>query len=368
MKKFISLFLFLAFSLGAFEEADAAARRRRNPRRRHKAAAATQAPGAVSRPKVPTPILSPGRWAPDVLKTVESFIRARGTGGADYNSEKPPAAVFVLSDCAIVNDLGEAVLRRMVERVDFKFDEEFWRLVPVVHGRIALQGAYENFASLPVSVWREQASHRQYRKGFLKAYRDMCSGEGIKECRLWLSRLLYGFTQEELAALAKVFIKEEFAVNLGPEVIEGGPGDKEPAVVRGGLRAVPELRDLANKLVERGFEVWLLGDEARPFVAAAAEEFGLPAERALGALIDFSSGTARASGEVLEPFPFRGGKASVVASALGRAPALIVGASSVDVELMSFGSGLRLLMDRGDSALADAARDRGWLIQAAFGP
>lgn len=368
MKKIFSLFLFLALSFGAFESADAAARRRRNPRRRHKAAAAAQAPGAISRPKGPPPILSPGRWSPEVLKTVEAFIRARGKGGAEFDPSKAPAAVIALSDCAIAHDLGEAVLRRMVERVDFKFDDEFWRLVPIVHGRIPLKGAYENFAALPVSVWKEQASHGQFKKGFIKAYRDMCAGEGRKECRLWLSQLLYGFTQEELTSLAKVLIKEEFAAPLGPEVIEGGPGDKAPAVVRAGLRSTPEIQELAGKLAQHGFEVWLVGDEARPFVAAAAEEFGLPAERALGARVDFSSGTAKASGEVLDPFPFRGGKASVVSSALGRAPALIVGASADDVELLSFGSGLRLVIDRGDSALAAMARDRGWLIQQAFGP
>ncbi len=363
------IFIFGAVVLIVFGALEAgAATRRRNYRRARRAAPAAPAPAVSSAPKPPPPILQAGRWSAETLGAVDAFIREKGVGSAAYDAKSPPAAVIVLSDCGLEHDLGESVLRKMVERADFKFDEEFWRIFPVVHGRIPVRAAYEHFSALPVSVWAEQGSFRQYRKGFLKAYRDICAREGRKECRMWLSRLLRGFTREELASLAKTLIKEEISGELGPELIEARPGDRDPVSIRTGLRVVPEMGDLVHKLSSNGFEVWLLGDEPREFAAAVSEEFGLPAERTMGALVAFSSETAKATGDVLDPFPFRGGKASTVSSALGRPPVFVIGASAGDIELLAFGSGLRVVLDRGDEALSRVARDRGWILQPGFAP
>ncbi len=367
MKKLFFIFSVAALVFcAAFESA--AAPRRRNYRRARRAAPAATPTAAASAPKPPPPILAAGRWSPEVLGAIDAFIREKGIGSAAYDAKSPPAAVIVLSDCGLEHDLGEAVLRKMVERADFKFDDEFWRIFPIIHGRIPVRAAYENFFPLPVSVWREQGSYRQYRKGFLKAYRDMCARQGRKECRMWLSRLLRGFTREELASLAKTLIKEEIGGAFGPELVEARPGDKDPVAIRTGLRVVPEMGDLVQKLSAHGFEVWLLGDEPREFAAAVSEEFGLPGERTMGAQVDFSSQTLKATGDVLDPFPFRGGKASTVSSALGRPPVFVIGAAAADIELLAFGAGLRVVLDRGDEALGRIARDRGWILQPAFAP
>ena len=71
---------------------------------------------------------------------------------------------------------------------------------------------------------------------------------------------------------------------------------------------------------------------------------------------------ARLSASVLKPVPTRGGKAELVKASVGRPPDFVLGRDSADLDLMSYGDGLRVALS-GDAELEKAARERGWLIQ-----
>ncbi|OGR85192.1 MAG: hypothetical protein A3J74_00385 [Elusimicrobia bacterium RIFCSPHIGHO2_02_FULL_57_9] len=192
----------------------------------------------------------------------------------------------------------------------------------------------------------------------------MCDKAGRKECRSYLTKLLRGFSEEEVAAYAKNVLKQEAGLPLGQDLLHESPEDEEAVWIARGLRLVPEMLDLARLLLDAGFEVWISDMEPQPVLEAAIEACGLKPARAAG--IQQSPLRGKLSGKVTEPVPIRGGKTEAIVSKTGREPLLALGGSSDDLDLMNYGSGVRVWLDRGDSELAQAAQEKGWLIQTSF--
>jgi len=323
---------------------------------------ATEHAGAAS----PRRRLPAGRWRPEVRAAIEELVAAHGKTARSYDDEHPPAAALPFNDLVLVNDVSLAVFQRMVDRADFKFGQAFWQEVPIAYGRQPLRAAYNIFIEEPSSTWLSQPSYHQYRQGFFRAYRDMCSKLGRLECRGWLSKLLIGFNEPELAAYSQTAITEEFQAALGSETVSASLGDRDPVVVRHGLSWVPEMRGLIDLLRDSGFDVWLLdADEQHAFEAAAAQA-GFDPSRVQGIRAKIVSG--KISSVILPPVPLRGGKANILASQLGRAPLLVIGAGPEDKELLDFAApgALRLLINGENPELLRIAAEKGWLVQPPF--
>lgn len=324
-----------------------AARRPRNPRKFKKAPDAavvsrsTAAAVVAAIPPRKIPRLTAGRWDPAVKDAVENFIAERSSAAAGYDPQQPPVAVLSWNAAAVDGDAGVVVFRRLVERADFKFDDEFWGLIPIVYGRQRIRAAYEIFSGLPVSIWENQPEYQQYRKAFLAAYGDMCAKVGRGECRAWLSSLLKGFTREELLRYAQDALREE------------------------PLRHIPEIRDLAGLLLRSGFDVWVIDPDSQEILEVAAKEYGIDASRVVGLRLSPAKG-GKLSPIVSGPVPIRSGKVEAAVSAFGRPSQFVVGAAPEDAEMLRYGAGLRLVLDRGEEALIKSAKENGWLIQRSF--
>lgn len=322
------------------------------------------APSAAAAAAPPTRALALGRWRPEVRKALEDFMAARGKGSALYDPQSPPTAVLAFNDAMVVNDVGEVVFQRMVEHADFRFSDEFWRDVPLVYGRQRLRAAHDIFAELPVSVWPQQPAYHQYHKGFLKAYRDMCDNLGRLECRTWLVKLLRGYREEELGFYTMTAIGEEHMRPVSEEAVRDSPEDAAPVLIRRGLARIPEMQDLCAALREAGFDVWFMDADAQQELEAVARDYEVDASRVCGVRGKVTAD--KLSGGIMAPVPIRGGKTDVLMSKLGRAADLVVGAGLDDKELMEHGSGLRLLLDRGDAGMRKLAAEKNWLVQPAF--
>lgn len=337
----------------------------RPPRNPHYKKKAKLSPLATT-PVHVTPIdrLAPGRWDPAVKLALEVFAADHGKTGSDYDPQHPPVAVLPWDDAAIKGDIGEAVFQRQVERAEFKFDDEWWNIVPLAYGRQRTRAAAEQFIELSTSVWNAQPTYHQYWKYMLQSYQDSCRKVDRKDCRVYLARLLKGFTHDEIIKYGKDVIADEEARALVTQKVLAAPDDAAPARIRRGLREIPEMKDLCRLLLAAGFDVWVVELEAAPLLLASTPAYGIDPSRVVG--IKISQFRDKLIGKVEEPIPTRGGKVDAIVAALGRPPALVVGASSDDQELMVYGSGIRLLLDRGDGALKDFAKKSGWLIQPAF--
>ena len=302
----------------------------------------------------------PGRWTPEVRAALDAFLAERGVGAPGYDAGKPPVVILPWSDALVAGDPAELVFLRLTTRVDFHFTDEWWNIVPVASGRQPARAAYDHFISLSSAVWQSQPDYHRYRKTILASYLGLCREIGRRECRQYLMRVWAGWKEYEAVEYAAQDLSEEKSRPAGVELVSAEPGDASPLRVRRGLRLIPEMRDLAQKLRAAGMDVWIVDDVPQPVLTAAAADFGIDPSRIVG--IRAGADGARYSAAILKPSPIRGGKAEIVKASLGRAPDLVLGRDAADVELLSYGDGLRVVLS-GDKALEAKAKEKGWLIQ-----
>lgn len=353
------IFSFL-FALAAGGAEAATAKRPKNFRLGWKKKPAQQV--AIStEPAKPEPArVMPGRWTAETRAALDEFIAARGKLAPGYDAAKPPVAVLPWSDALVSGDPAELVFLSLTTKAEFAFEDEWWEIVPIVYGRQPARAAYEQFVKLSSSVWQSQPQYHQYRKAVLESYLGLCRGVGRRECRPYLMRLFAGWKEREAVDYSRAVIAEEKSRPAGVEIVRAEAGDENPLKLRRGLRLIPEMRDLASKLRAAGVDVWIVDDLPQPVLAAAAADYGVDPSRVQG--IKAALDGARLSANVLKPIPTRGGKAEIVKALVGRPPDLVLGRDAADLDLLSYGEGLRVALT-GDPALEAAARERGWLLQ-----
>lgn len=304
-----------------------------------------------------------GRWSPEVRAALDKFLAEKGKDAPGYDASKPPVAVLPWSDALVAGDPAELVFVRLAAHVDFKFDDAWWEIVPVAHGRQPARAHYNNFISYSSAVWQSQPDYHHYRKEMTGSYIGLCREVGRRECRQYLMRLWAGWAENDAIDYARQALADEKARPGGVEVIAAEEGDKEPLRVRRGLRLIPEMRDLALKLRAAGVDVWVVDDVPQPVLAAAAVDYGIDPSRVAG--IRAAPDGVRYSASVLKPVPTRSGKAEIVKASVGRPPDLALGRDIADLDLLSYGEGLRIVLS-GDKELAAKAAEKGWLFQPAL--
>lgn len=340
----------------------ASAKKPKNFRMRPKNPVAAEVEESSATAKEPLAVMR-GRWSPAVKAALDEFLAKRGKDAPGYDASKPPVAVLPWSDALVAGDPAEIVFLHLATKAEFKFDDEWWEIVPVAYGRQPARAAYERFVTLSTSVWQSQPQYHQYRKAVLQSYLDLCRGVGRRECRQYLMRVWAGWKERDAVEYAKAAIDEEKSRPGGVEVVRAEEGDSAPLKIRRGLRLIPEMRDLVSKLRTAGVDVWVVDDLPQPVLAASAADYGVDPSRVYGVRAGLDG--ARLSGSVLKPIPTRGGKAEIVKASVGRAPDLVLARDSADAELMSYGDGLRIALT-GDPALESTAKEKGWLIQKSF--
>lgn len=362
MKKNFLNFIFLAALLAAAAPAEAKTpkrpKRSKNFRMMPKRAAPVEEPAVSTVPVVPR--LMSGRWKPEVRAAIDGFLADRGKLSPGYDAAKPPVAVLPWSDSLVAGDPAELTFLSMATKVDFRFDDEWWEIIPVGHGRQPSRAAYNNFISFSSAVWSAQPDYQVYRKALLGSYLGLCREVGRKECRQYLMRLWAGWLENDAVEYARLALAAEKARPSGVELVRSEPGDPEPLRVRRGLRLIPEMRDLALKLLEAGIDVWIVDDVPQPVLLASTADYGVHQTRVAGILA--APDAARYSAAILKPVPTRTGKAEIVKASVGRAPDFAIGRDSADLDLLSYGSGLRVILS-GDKELEAKAKEKGWLVQ-----
>ncbi len=301
-----------------------------------------------------------GRWSPAVRAAIDQFLAKRGKDAPGYDAAKPPVAVLPWSDALVAGDPAELVFLRLATSVDFRFEDEWWNIVPVAQGRQPARAAYEHFIPLSSATWNSQPDYHHYRKTILGSYLGLCREVGRRECRQYLMRLWAGWREDEAADYARQALTEEKSRPAGVEVVRAEEGDKSPLRIRRGLRLIPEMRDLAQKFRASGVDVWIIDDVPQPVLAAAAADYGIDPSRVYG--VRAGPDGARLSASILKPVPTRGGKAEIVKASVGRPPDFVLGRDAADLDLLSYGDGLRVILS-GDKELEAKAKEKGWLIQ-----
>ena len=294
------------------------------------------------------------------------MIRHYGKGGSRYDAARPPVAALSWDGTAIYGDSAAVIFRDLVDRAEFRYSDEFWRVVPILYGRQIIRWNYERFRRMPRRIWELEPAYLGYRKKFISSYYDMCRQESRKACRVYLARLLTGLSEKEVSAEAIRAVQGEMRAPLLPRFVRDSPGDRSPLREETGLREVPEIRSLCLALRSAGFEVWVIASEAEWILRALVPAYGVLPDRAVGIRLAVKSG--RLTSSVIEPVPFRSGKVAAIESRIGRRPVLAIGDSRADMEMLASAAALGVFLDRGDAKLRREAEKKGFVVQEAFAP
>lgn len=351
------------FALLLLAAVPAAAKKPKNFRLMWKKTPVVEAPEeSTAAAKGPLHVMA-GRWSPETRAALDKFIAEKGKGAPGYDASKPPVAVLPWSDALVAGDPAELVFLRLTSWVDFHFDDQWWEIIPVAQGRQPARAAYDHFISFSSAVWHSQPDYHHYRKTVLGSYLSLCREVGRRECRQYLMRVWSGWKESEAVDYARQALADEKSRPAGVETVFAEEGDKSPLKLRRGLRLIPEMRDLAQKLRASGVDVWIVDDVPQPVLLAAAADYGIDPSRVAGVRAIYDG--SRYSASVLKPVPTRGGKGEIVKASVGRPPDFALGRDIADFDLLSYGDGLRIVLS-GDKELEAKAKEKGWLIQPAL--
>ncbi|UPT74025.1 MAG: hypothetical protein M0D55_19720 [Elusimicrobiota bacterium] len=360
-KNSLGKILFASLAAAALA-APCAAKKPKNFRLKPKPAVVAEVEESTAAAKGPLKLMA-GRWKPETRAVLDRFIAERGSSAPGYDASKPPVAVLPWSDALVAGDPAELVFLKLATDVDFKYEDEWWEVIPVGRGRQPARSAYNSFIALASSTWRSQPDYHRYRKSLLSSYAGLCREVGRRECRQYLMRLWAGWKEEDAVDYAKEALAHEKNRLAGIEAVSSEVGDPSPLKIRRGLRLVPEMRDLAQKLRASGVDVWIVDDVPQPVLEASTADYGIDRTRVQGVRAALDG--QRFSASVLKPVPTRGGKAEIVKASVGRPPDLVIGRDAADLDLLQYGSGTRIVLS-GDKELENRALEYGWLIQPAL--
>lgn len=350
----------------------AAAPAKKKPARPTRPARHRRRPPEAPRPTDPLAVtwprrLAAGRWAPETADALERLLQFLGAGTTGYSTSEPPVAVLMLDGCAMTGSPGDALFARMSADAAFVFDDAFWRRMPAQYGGAAARGGWLSFKDQPRAVWPKDPNYLLYRKTLHGAYDRLCADAGARACARWRASLMAGLEEGTVSRLARTAVTEGLRRPVAPEPAGSSPDDPAPAQTRPALRVVPEMKDLAQALLARGFDVWALSLSGQAVALEAARLYGLHPSRVVGLRNKVVNGALTA--ETLHPTPEGYGLAEAVTLLLGRPPALAVGRPE-DAPLLDTddGEGLRVLVADPDAPAAKAGRAKGWVVQPPFSP
>jgi phosphoserine phosphatase len=327
--------------------------------------------------------LKPGNWSERNFNALNALLAGVRPG---------EIAVFDWDNTCIFNDIGEALLRRMVFDLAFRLDARAMAAtVPdAINGigvirlngrpyslkkmKQAVFAAYERLKQDPSSIRRDgvDEDYRAFTSGLLALNRALeeTPGIGCEFAYPWVNTLLQGLTPDELDGIAAGVIAGELRQPLRRRSVQD-PQRRWRYDWMDGIRLYPEMRDLAACWRERGGRVVISTASFRKLVERMIALTAFPCRQVIGMELALAGGRF---GGGLKPGlrPNLGkGKVANILSRLAGEPVLAVGDSSNDFEMLTAfpATRLRLVFDRHAPGrireLVRRARkgEAGWLAQ-----
>ena len=308
--------------------------------------------------------LTPGGWTPAVYDALIGLINTHGINSEGYDPERPPLVALDCDGTLILNDVGEAFMRFLVNRRCISGDRRFWQaLVPENLGRDALAAAHKAVAGRSDSEVYETAAYRRYRAGLFGAYESLKQNAGLEAAYLFAAKLIRGLHERTVTELADEVVQYELSRPLSVEDVPFGPPFRG-LTLNTGIAVFPEMLELIDVLHLYGFSVWIVSSSVSPALKALAKQIDFPEDRILGVELETMGG--RYTENIKDPAPIGEGKRELFLDTVGRSPILVIGDSMNDFEILENCEGLSIAVDNGDTELLARADENGWLVQPQF--
>ena len=221
-------------------------------------------------------LLAGAGWEPAVKGELETLV--------ERNRGKPDAyAVFDFDHTIAIGDLTYVCMWRILDTLDFRFGDFKDCFAPGVpedeQGEIAaLAAIVAELEPLRGGDLTENPHWKDFTLRFWKLYRRLFKRFGSPYGCAWRNRIFNGYGPEDMAALARIAIRNEMA-RPGRRPDRTVPDEKR------GLVIAEEMRELIRSLRAAGIDVYVVSGSSTPVLrVAAGADFGLdfPADHVFG--------------------------------------------------------------------------------------
>ncbi len=300
-----------------------------------------------------------GRWQREIYRALLELLD--GPAGL---------AAFDFDNTLIQNDLGEACLYELIFAAQLHGEkEQFWQEIQLPWVSPAekqeLQQRWQQywlFATKEAHPTKKRLEggatelYSHFANLLVKLYLRLCK-EDLERAYRW-SRYIFAWQKEsDMRALSQRVWERELTTPLQSQRLPSG--DK----IERGLRIYPELKSLIEALLQRDWEIKIVTASPHFLIEPVINHWGLKEEDVIG--MELQKERNLFLPEILEPFPCFGGKVAALQRQTARQPALAVGNSVSDIELLTYANSSIFLAQGADNIYIQAER-AGLFVQEAF--
>ena len=348
-------------------------------------------------------VISPLKWAPNNLKSMQKLIDDYGVKSPNYNAAKKPYVVFDWDNTAIMNDTEEALFQYQIENLAFKLTpQEMGDLVKKNVPKDPFLKDYNNAAGQSVNVdmiaddivssysflydnyiglkglmsledLKKTPEYQDFRAKLYYAYEAIGDTFGTKVSYTWVLFFFKNMTTDEISAVAE----KSNDYNLGQAI--GKVKWTSPASLPGkagvvgvrhntGLRLHEEIADLMHTFRNNGIDVYVCTASLEDVVAVFATNpkygYSLPRANIIGMRLTKVNDVVQDTYLKDYPQTAEGGKTVALKMLLANKrgdPLFIAGDSNGDWNMMTDFPGIKRILIvnrlRGGNKIAALSRE-----------
>ncbi|MDH6365274.1 phosphoserine phosphatase [Enterococcus sp. PF1-24] len=262
-------------------------------------------------------ILSKGNFYEPNYQALNQLILDNGDKSSDYDEKNKPYAVFDWDNTTIINDIGEAVFTYQIANLRFKMTpDELYNALKMNIPTDDFSEDWQNSAGESLNIDKMAEDIKASYTVIYDAYTEFAGEQSLEEVKKteeyldfaaklrylyeaigdsfssdisypWVTYLFTGMTSEEVQSLSKEVIDQASTQELrkvtwkSSTSLETKAGQIEISF-KEGIRLVPEMQDLYQKLQENGIEVYVCSasyiDVIIPFATDESYGYGVPEE------------------------------------------------------------------------------------------
>jgi phosphoserine phosphatase len=310
-------------------------------------------------------LTQPG-WTSHVKETLQTAMSF---------APKDSIAVFDMDNTLLQNDLGDAVMRKLVLSLAYRGDKpEFWSLIADTKRRDKLRAFYERHneelrrsppsvdAALSQSQFAELKAHFVL---FQHEYEERLKRNERKGCE-WAAQLLMGLSEQQVTELTDRTWREELATPVTTVQLTDSQAldsSVKPLDIHLGIRVRPQLVELISQLRQRNIGVYIASATNQLSVRYAAAKVGIEPANAHGIEVTVDVNTGALSSSIVQPSTYGPGKITAIPE-FERKAWLVVGDSVGDLQMLRRSNKIALVLDHGRiSEPHGSAKEPRWLLQ-----
>lgn len=260
---------------------------------------------------------------------------------ANIHSE-PGLACFDFDNTLIFNDIGEALIERILQE-----------------GLLGFAPESPSFFQNPDEAYQALKSKDKGKRYVWTEYRRILNQEGMEKAYRWSSILFSGWTRNDFFQMTKEVWDHEKKSHT-QLVKDGIPYHKNDFAI-----PYPEMQDLMEYLKHHTWKVKIVTGSPSWAIQAIVSDWNLEESDVLGMDMELDH-SGKTTSKIIEPYTFGKGKVQIVLDRVGSNHQLAFGDSPNDLDLLHHAQMSAFVIDRGKEPFRSECIARGYKMQPRF--